>query len=341
MVLKHGGQLSAIARQFGLDEEGWLDLSTGVSPFSYPVPEIPDFIWQRLPVLTRSFNEAVKDYYATRDILATNGSQSVIKALPALWNYCKPEFAQVFVPEIGYKEHEKAWMDKGFEVIRYKKLPDLQALSENMILIVINPNNPTTELISPSVLNALHERLCQLNGWLVVDEAFMDVYPPQQSMTGKMDKTNLFVLRSIGKFFGLAGIRVGFVSSHPVMLAHLADFLGPWQVNGPALYIAEKALSDISWQQNARIKLADYAMRMVELLRGAMQNSAIISATPLFVTVRIQQAEALFMALCQHKVYVRLCDEKDALRFGLTDDESLKRLSKVLDTVISRDNPVK
>ncbi|WP_444995161.1 threonine-phosphate decarboxylase CobD [Aliikangiella sp. IMCC44359] len=330
MTLTHGGQLNQVAKERGLSVDGWLDLSTGISPFSYPIPTIPDDIWRSLPQQTEPLLRVAKLYYHANHLMVTNGSQSIIQALPRVWKMQVRDTKQtkVFVPLVGYKEHQKAWQDAGFEVIQYHKLPALENLPKNSIVIVINPNNPTGKLIDNEQLKKLHQHLLRTEGWLIIDEAFMDVRAQSDWFNGDIELGHCIVLRSIGKFFGLAGIRVGFAIASAEILKLCEQLLGVWQVNGPALYLCERALADRQWQTSQRSLLASHAQRLREILSDHFVQSN-IGGSDLFVTIKTSYAPEYFDWFCHNKIYVRLCDECDALRFGIPDNSGLQRLESL------------
>jgi cobalamin biosynthetic protein CobC len=332
----HGGLLANVALEFGLDDKGWLDLSTGISPVSYPVPNIPAAVWRELPNPTQALKRAANAYYGASDILVTSGSQNVIQVLPKLWHFKPASQTKVLVPEVGYKEHEKSWIDNGFLVVRYRQIPKVEELEENSILVIINPNNPSGQLVKLATLQNLHQRLKQINGWLIVDEAFIDLLPKSHSIISQANQESLFVLRSIGKFFGLAGIRVGFVACQSYYLNKIAALLGPWQVNGPALYICEKALMDRPWQLEQRRYLKAQSSRLAQVIQDCLKGhnfdflSIDITQTDLFVTINHPLATGIYRALCKQKIYVRLCDDKQAIRVGIPNNHEFERLAKGL-----------
>lgn len=324
MSLIHGGNLNKMAQQYGIAVENWLDLSTGISPISYPVPLIPEKVWQQLPQTSDALISAAKQYYGTNHITATSGSQYIIQKLPQLFS----DLTQVWLPLVGYKEHEKAWQHHGVTIKHYHTLPQPEQLANYAIVVVINPNNPSGKLYKRDELAALLEVIESKNGHLVVDEAFMDVIEPTQSMIDLTDSKHLFVLRSVGKFFGLAGIRLGFVSAHPSWLNIINSGAGPWQVNGPAQFIGEKALADKVWQIQQRQTLAGLSSALETLLVETFDVK--VQGTTLFKTVKLNNAQQLFDQLCRQGVYVRLCDEKNALRFGVPTEQGLVVLAEVL-----------
>ncbi len=350
MSLVHGGQLNKLVKQYGIAKDQWLDLSTGISPLAYPVPNIPNEIWQQLPQQNEDIILAAKAYYKADKVILSNGSQSIIERLPYLWKKQSPQSCDVFLPVYGYKEHEQAWRQAGFNLHYYDdELPQPQELSAHSVLLVINPNNPTGQLMSQEKLRAYQHYLADLNVLLLIDEAFMDVIKPCQSMipfieNARLKSNNTIVLRSFGKFFGLAGIRIGFVMANAHWHLLLSSIFGPWQVNGPALYIAEQALYDQQWQQKQRQNLNNMSRQLLSLLQlkfaGLKQKQELISikGTELFQTLQFKQqnmCEAIYHQLCLQGVYVRLSDDKHRLRFGIPLLSQLPRLSDSLSKAIT------
>lgn len=245
------------------------------------------------------------------------------------------------MPEEGYKEHALAWQTAGFTLCWYQdELPALSNIVENSVLVVINPNNPTGQLYHQSVLISYQEKLAKSGGLFVIDEAFIDVIKPSQSMTNTINNyKNTLVLRSFGKFFGLAGIRIGFLIGDKTWLEKFSENLGPWQVNGPAQFIAQKALVDKPWHklQQQKLNILSAKLRTILIRNIASENINKITGTDLFQTVYFKKgvdgknnAEYYYIALCQQGVYVRLTDDKQALRFGIAKEDQLERLTNAL-----------
>ena len=332
-TLVHGGQLQQIAEQYQRPIEQWLDLSTGISPLSYPIPDIPTHVWQRLPETSNTLLAAAKAYYQTENLVATSGSQTIISKLPQLLisqhrvNQ-KNKSPDVWLPTVGYKEHEKAWHTANANIHLYTHLSCVEQLSEHCIVVVINPNNPTGKLYSRADLSKLLAEIEALNGYLIIDEAFMDVIEPTQSLIDLTASEHLFILRSIGKFFGLAGIRLGFLSASPIWLNELAKLANPWEVNGPAQFVTQYALADSAWQQNQQADLQQLANKLSHLLQQTFNQAP--KGTSLFQTIQLKNAPIVFDQLCQQGIYVRLSDEQNALRFGIPNEDELTRLRDAL-----------
>jgi len=245
----HGGDIASASQYFNIPEADWLDLSTGVNPKAYPIPLINDHAFRAMPYQASGFLEAVTAYYRHEYYVATNGSQQSIALLPSLL-----ATLPVLLPETGYEEHLQAWKLNGNNTLFYPALDIDKAVDfiekklsddESRHLVIINPNNPTGLQFSPEVLNKWANKLGN-GAKLIVDEAFIDVNP-MQSVLGQYFHENMIVLRSFGKFFGLAGIRLGFCFSEPGLLERLRKSIGVWDVNGPAQVIATKAFQDREW----------------------------------------------------------------------------------------------
>ncbi|MCW8834395.1 MAG: threonine-phosphate decarboxylase CobD [Colwellia sp.] len=334
MTLIHGGQLQQVAEQYKIPRSDWLDLSTGIAPTSYPIPNIPLCTWQQLPQHSPTLIAAAKEYYQCSQLVVTNGSQAVIKSLPALYRQQNLTGQAVYLPERGYKEHAQAWKMAGFTLHFYQdSLPELAKLQPNCVLVIINPNNPTGQFFDRELIKQYQEQLINLNGLLVLDEAFIDVMPEQQSCCPQIVDEHIIVLRSFGKFFGLAGIRIGFLVASHYWCAKFKALLGPWQVNGPAQLIAEQALNDTDWHAKQKMILSQLRQAQEQMLWRVFTEKIVkaIQGCDLFLTLSFHQkdqAKKLYHWLCQQGVYCRLADEKDTLRFGIAKASELKRLEQ-------------
>ncbi len=345
MALLHGGQLQQVATQYNIPPNDWIDVSTGIAPISYPIPDIPLCVWQQLPQENLELITAAQQYYQCSQLMITNGSQAIIKALPALYRQKNANSQDVYLPERGYKEHAHAWKNAGYHLHFYQEnLPVITDILPNSVLVIINPNNPTGTFYNAQVINKYRQQLAQLNGLLVLDEAFIDVMSdtmlenqPFARQTDEQKKKQLennhtLVLRSFGKFFGLAGIRIGFLLASNYWCEAFKELLGPWQVNGPAQLIAQYALQDTSWQTAQKETLKRLRVMQENMLRQAFPQTILlaINGCDLFLTLSFHQqdtAKKLYELLCQQGVYCRLADEQDTLRFGLTTEESFERLT--------------
>jgi len=340
MTLIHGGQLQQVAEQFNTPIRDWLDLSTGIAPLSYSIPYIPLNVWQQLPQKNDALDETAKDYYQCNSLLVTNGSQAIIKALPALWRKKNNNSIHVYLPKYGYTEHAYAWKNSHYQLHYYvDELPLLNTIQPNSVLVIINPNNPTGKLFNREVIGQYQQTIELLNGLLVIDEAFIDVAPENHSMCSYVNNSHTLVFRSFGKFFGLAGIRIGFLIADNDWCAVFHEYLGPWQVNGPAQFIAQQALRDTSWQQLQKQQLKILRHKQEKILWQVFGHEIInaISGCDLFLTLSFHNdnyAEKLYTLLCEKAVYVRLTDEKDKLRFGIAKESDLKRLLTTCEQVI-------
>lgn len=314
-MLEHGGGLRVAMSRYGIPLSDWLDLSTGINPNSWPIPALPNCVWQRLPELNDGLETAAASYYQSDHLLATAGSQAAIQALPLLRT---PGGIGVLSPT--YAEHAHAWHRAGHAVERLSVDTVETHLDRLDVLVVVNPNNPTGLSLPPTVLLAWQQRLAAHGGWLVVDEAFMDATPTASVASHATALSGLIVLRSLGKFFGLAGARVGFVLAHSAFLERLSEQLGPWTVTHPSRWVAQHALNDRKWQERARVQLLECSQRLAELLN--QQGMTVMGGTALFQWVVSTEAEYWQDALARRGIWVRRFIDPPSIRFGLPDSES-------------------
>ena len=261
-MLEHGGRLRQAARRHGIPLAEWVDLSTGINPHAYPVPLLAPEVWQRLPETDDGLEAAAAAYYGSPHLLPVAGSQAAIQALPACF---APGRVLTLAPT--YAEHPHAWRGHQLRAVSAEEIA--AALAEADILLLVQPNNPDGQRFPRARLLAWHAELAARGGCLIVDEAFIDV-DPADSLVPLAGLPGLVVLRSLGKFFGLAGARVGFVFAPTEVRTALAERLGPWTLAGPARWAARHALADTAWQAAQRTRLdAERALIATESNRYA------------------------------------------------------------------------
>ncbi len=326
-MLEHGGRLKLAAKQYGIPLEQWLDLSTGINPVSRTVPAVPNSIWSRLPEDDDGLEQAARDYYGAKNILPVAGSQAAIQTLPRL-----RESSRIGVLNPGYAEHAHAWRSAGHDVslVAAETIDDV--IQKLDVLVIIHPNNPTGERFSIEQLLLWHDCLSSRGGWLVIDEAFMDV-TPEHSLVPYITRPGLIVLRSLGKFFGLAGARVGFVCAQAELLDQLKNVLGPWPVSAASRWVASRALADRLWQGTSRQNLLADGLRLDTLLTqyGLRPDGG----CALFQWIETPLAEYLHDRFAHLGILTRLFIEPSSLRFGLPGSESeWQRLDAALAQVI-------
>ncbi len=323
----HGGDLGAARRRFPGAPEPFIDLSTGINPRPYKLPNLPAELFTRLPEADALADLAVvaaRAYGAPSAacIVPAPGTQILLPLVAALAPMGR---AVVVVP--SYPENARAAALAGHQV---EAVRDIADCGNADVVIVGNPNNPDGRLFDQAGLIALADNLSLRDGVLVVDEAFMDVGPPGASLAPDVLRADIVVLRSFGKFFGLAGLRLGFALAAPALAARLAAMLGPWAVSGPALAVGTKALADAAWIEQTKNELAQEAQKLDAVLTGAGLD--IVGGTSLFRLARARAAPALFEKLGRAGILVRrFPDHADWLRFGLpADAPAWRRLAGAL-----------
>lgn len=319
-MLEHGGRLRAAAAHYRIPLADWLDLSTGINPHPYPLPAVPPAVWQRLPEDDDGLETAAAAYYRSPALLPVAGSQAALQMLPSL---LAGQRIALLTP--SYAEHAHAWRHHQRSFINPTPESIEEAVAHHDIVLLVHPNNPDGSRFAPAHLQAWHAQLAARGGWLIIDEAFIDT-APEASLTPHAGTAGLIVLRSLGKFFGLAGARVGFVFAPAALRSALARRLGPWAVSGPARWAARLALADTTWQHAARHSLHGAGQRLQALLAG--HGLAAGSGCALFQYHAHPAAAALHDGLARRGVLVRLFHPQassllpqpptpPALRFGL------------------------
>ncbi|MCX5479356.1 threonine-phosphate decarboxylase CobD [Kaistia geumhonensis] len=321
---RHGGALAAATARYGFPAGGWLDLSTGINPEPWPAPAPTVEAYARLPdpADLASLMKAARSTYgapAQALLVAVPGSDVALRLLPSL-----APCGTVAVLSPTYSGHAEAWRGAGHAVRAISALNDAAGSD---VVVLANPNNPDGRVTAPAdilrVLAALPAK-----GLLVVDEAFADL-TPEISIVPALGDPRLVVLRSFGKFYGLAGLRLGFVLGSGAIVERLAALMGDWPVSGPALAVGRAALSDTGWRDATRLRLAERRRRLDLVL--ARHSLAIAGGTDLFRLIGVADAGALHERLARRGVWTRVFAERPGfIRFGIPRDADLDRLDAAL-----------
>lgn len=343
-TLIHGGDLQTASATFGHSPETWIDLSTGINPAAYPCTDLPATCMQRLPYIETGFTTALASYYGNHPHLALAGSQALIQMLPT-----KLANLPVLLPSIGYQEHHAAWQDNGNVICQYNALDIAQsrldintslARNPNQHLLIINPNNPSGLRFTPSEIRQCADKLGP-QSVLIVDEAFIDLYPVDSLLNGTLSD-NILVLRSFGKFFGLAGIRAGFAFANSTLLAKLSPKSQLWPLSGPAQHLVTCACRDTAWQASTRQTILQ-AARLSQELFAPLLNADNFSIEAqcdcgLFQTYKLppSQGKWLYEFFAQAGILLRLipmnCDQA-LLRIGIIEPDNTAHIKRLKQTV--------
>ena len=304
----HGGGLDAAIARWGGRRKEWLDLSTGINPNPYPISGQSTDAWSALPdtAAFERLEKAARTFWNvpnTADILAAPGASSLIAQMPSVL-----EGQSVHIPAPTYNEHKAAFDASGWDV------------SEDApTLVVVHPNNPDGRVWDVNNLDAKQ---------LVIDESFCDVMP-DQSHIRMSARQGTIVLKSFGKFWGLAGLRLGFAIGDPEIIAKLRTKLGPWQVSGPALAIGAAALEDIAWPEQTRASLSQSANRLDDLM--AQAGVTPLGGSDLFRLYETDDAAVWQDKLAQQHIWSRIFPySKTWLRLGLPPSDRWSQLENAL-----------
>ena len=309
-VRDHGGGLDgAMARHNGARCD-WVDLSTGINPHPYEISGLQPSDWIELPDhgAFERLSNAAREFWGVPEgaaILSAPGASAVIARLPALATAGR---VQITMPT--YNEHAAAFAAHGWQV---------QETGPAEARVIVHPNNPDGRIWQAADANT---RLT------VIDESFCDV-TPDASLIHLANQPGVVMLKSFGKFWGLAGLRLGFAIGHPDLIARLHDLTGPWAVSGPALRVGERALRDTKWAKATLMRLTDEAARLDQLLiaRGAR----LIGGTNLFRLYDVEDATAWQDRLARARIWSRVFPySKTYLRLGLPPADGWARLEAAL-----------
>ncbi|MDO9363104.1 MAG: aminotransferase class I/II-fold pyridoxal phosphate-dependent enzyme [Sphingopyxis sp.] len=315
----HGGGVAAAAAHFGGGD--WIDLSTGINPHPWPGAADLTFDWQSLPdggalaalEATAASVFGVDAHY----VCAVPGTEIGLRLVGGLIGGPARHVAP------GYRTHG--------EMIAGSAAADwAEAKDADSTLIIANPNNPNGRLMERNAVQALIDARGP-GGWLLVDEAFADADPMNSVSASVGDAQRLIIFRSFGKFFGLAGVRLGFVLGPQAIIAALRKQLGAWPLSAAAIAIGTAAYSDGDWIAATRQRLPIEAAVLDALL--VRRGHQPIGACPLFRLIEVEDAHALFERLARLAILTRpFTDQPRWLRLGLTaDSAALARLEAALD----------
>lgn len=317
---EHGGNLDLAQQRFGGRAEDWIDLSTGINRLPYPVGEVSARAWSALPSRAEidALHQAARYAYRTSaPIVALGGAQAAIQLLPQL---APPRRARILAPT--YNEYAGVLTAAGWQV---QEIGELDALEGADLAIVVNPNNPDGRCHAPEDLLTLLPRV----GRLVIDESFADAVP-QLSLASEADRPGLVILRSFGKFYGLAGLRLGFAIGQATDINKVAAMSGPWPISGAAIAIGCRALCDEAWAEATSARLAGDCVRLDAMAQA--QGWILLGGTPLFRLYEAPDALAAQEKLARAQIWSRVFAQKPTwLRLGLPGSESeWTRLGEVL-----------
>ena len=316
--MRHGGDLTEAQRLYNhILIDNWIDLSTGINSNSYDNLDIDLSDLDKLP--TRySYDKLIsvaKSYYDVCDasgICISSGAQSLINILPYMFNIKK----NIAILSPTYSEHALSWKKANFSI---REINQIDQISNEDIVVVTNPNNPDGLVYSHSNIEDIYGKIVINNGLLIIDESFIDV-TPELSFVNKIKNRNIIVLKSFGKFFGLAGLRLGFAIGNQEQISNLKNMLGPWPASTIALSIATKAMLDINWIVSTRLSLLKLSKELNIILSTSGYN--IIGSTAFFTLISMENVINLHSELADKGIWTRVFDYNNQwLRIGVPKDK--------------------
>ncbi|WP_269713584.1 threonine-phosphate decarboxylase CobD [Caulobacter sp. NIBR2454] len=320
---RHGGRLAQARAAYPHAPLPWIDLSTGINPhpwtgrraMSADLARLPD------PIAVAALEASAGRVFGLSDpdrIAAVAGAEVGLRLLPML-----TRARSVAIVGPTYSGHAEAWTGAGVRVIE----ATLDAIPDADAVVIVNPNNPDGSIASVEFLIELAQRQAARAGWLIVDESFVETTP--DSSIAAQAGGALIVLRSFGKFYGLAGVRLGFVLADPELITHLKRLTGDWPISAEAI-AAGAAYDDPTWADAMRVRLARDARKLDRVLIRA--GLSVVGGTDLFRLAHTPKAADLFDHLCRSGILTRpFAEAPDRLRFGIPPRGAWKRLEQALE----------
>jgi len=319
MIREHGGDIDNAIKKYGGNKDDWIDLSTGINPNHYPYKLINIRELQNLPYKNDidNLNKLAKKYFQTTAcVRAVSGAQGGINILPFL---LPNKTVSILSPT--YNEYQNVFSNSLKKIINVKNLSELK---KSQIAIICNPNNPDGKLYSNDDLLKISKSL----EYLIIDESFMDQYP-RKSLSHKLDdQTNILILRSFGKFFGLAGIRLGFLISNKEIDKKIQFLIGNWPISNVAINVASKALIDHVWIMNT-ISFLKEGSYFLDCLASEI-NWKVVGGTNLYRLYETPNAHDAQNKLANFKIWSRRFSySKKWIRLGIPRKKDFKKVSEI------------
>lgn len=321
-AIPHGGRLAEARRKHPSAPTPWLDLSTGINPEGWRRGRAPLAALARLPdpAEVAALEAAAAEFFGCDParVVAVSGAEAGLRLLPSVL-----DTARVAIASPTYGSHAEAWKLAGIRVTEVERSVLFRQPTD--AFVVVNPNNPDGTLTSGAELVA-----GAAGRWLVIDESFIETAPEMSAIPVMGDRT--IVLRSFGKFHGLAGVRLGFVVASPELAARLRRRIGDWPVGADAIAMGIAAYGDMAWAERTRRRLARDAARLDGLLVEA--GFEVIGGTSLFRLTRSGDAKRRANALAEQGVLVRIfAHDATLIRVGLPGRADWPRLRAALETL--------
>ena len=320
----HGGNVYKVARERRIPAEQIVDFSASINPLGFPhvglrairsalkqIVHYPDpDCWQLREVLAQQCR------VDPDMILVGNGSTELIHLLPRAL-----EIKSALIIGPTFEEYAHALMNAG-SLVQYvharreeRFRPPLQEVLRQLsakrsrfdAVVLCNPNNPTGQVINRSALCELAAVVERLQGWLIVDEAFIDYCQEQSIVSMLREHPRLVVLRSLTKFYAMPGLRIGYLLGASKVVGHLKDRQPPWSVNSLAQEVALAVLGDEAYATNSRIFMKRERSRAIRGFR-ALSSVRVYPSAANFLLIELP------VSTCAGEVTDRLAAERLLVR---------------------------
>ncbi len=323
----HGGDIKSFAKMVGCKESEVIDLSSNIN---FVKPNVSfDFRLSKLfpyPNYDELYQEVAKFYKTEPENLELFNGATV--AIDRVLESLRGEFNTISIYSPAYLEYKRVAKKYNYKIKLIDRLSSAKLPPKNSLVIFVNPSTPDGEFsdIKPLL------KLCKFRGsTLVVDESFLEFYDSNQSATSLLDEfENLFVIKSMSKYFGLAGVRVGAVVANRNFINSLKEKEPLWKISSFDMEYILSSLKDRNFEQISK----EQHRVAKEFLFETLSNSPLIekvysSQANFFLAKSKIKAKKLQEILAPKRVLIRECSNFDFLdeshfRVAVKDIDSLR-----------------
>ena len=327
MDFQHGGDITNFANKIGCSIDEVIDLSSNIN-FIKPKIEIDITNISPYPNYNTLYEVVAREYGVGVDELELfNGATSAIYSLFREFNLDR---CILFAPI--YLEYKRASLINGYKIEYINRLLDMRyTITPNSLVIFVNPSTPDGKFYT---IEPLIKECRDKNSTLIVDESFLDFTTFESAVKYINSYSKLYILKSMTKFYGSAGIRVGGVISNSANIVRLREKEPIWKISEfDSRYIIE-SLKDKTFKQ--RVRDSNNRDKLIEVLKQSRYIDKIYTSSVNFLLVKLNiDAKEFQNLLIPYKIMVRDCSNFDFLdssfvRIAAKDDFSIEKLREAI-----------
>jgi threonine-phosphate decarboxylase len=324
----HGGNIYAASRDLRCQPASMLDFSASINPLGM-APGAVQVVQASLELATHypdpdcyELKQALGRFHGIDPecVCIGNGSTELIFLLPKTL-----ALRRALIPGPTFSEYAAAMRAVGGEVSMLLAPPEEEfrirlsqvaaALQRSLDCVwLCNPNNPTGQLWTKAQVLELWKKARRVGASLIVDEAFIDYCEADSVVSEATSRAGLLVLRSFTKFYGMPGLRVGYLVAEPTVIRRIEAMRLPWSVNNLAQVAAIASLNETSYAVRSRQLIIEERPRLAAALAG--QGWVPCPSSANFLLVRLPsflKSAAVAAATRRQGVLIRDCESFEGM----------------------------